>query len=85
MKSENIIGSKQNFLLFGPHSDLLTALLKFEIRSTFSFFWLSLLVHSGSLARIAQPAGLHYNHCVSPSVRLQLANMIISLEPREIF
>ena len=42
---------------------------------------------------IAQPAGLHYNHCVSPSVRPlsvsenrnQLAKTLITLEPHGIF
>ena len=34
---------------------------------------------------IAQPADVHYNHCVSPSARGHLVKMLIIPEPRSIF
>ena len=37
-------------------------------------------IRSALLVNIAQPAGVHYNHCVSPSVRGHLVKMRITLD-----
>ena len=37
------------------------------------------------MSKIARPAGVHYNRCVSESVRDQFLKMFIALEPHGMF